>query len=143
RPFAHATITVAFSRAPPRSFVASLRDRSVAPTGGALAQCCRMNSRLVGCFAVVLAGCGAGVADLDGDPIAVDDETAIGVTADSLTSTLPIGSTLVTTDNLNLRSGPSTSDQILRVIPSGDRPVTVNRGAPVNGFYNVAWSGSI
>src|SRR5258708_9862358 len=37
----------------------------------------------------------------------------------ALSQSVPIGSTLVATGNLNLRSGPSTSSSVLHVIPKG------------------------
>src|SRR5690349_20685714 len=58
-----------------------------------------------------------------------------------LSTGVPIGTTLYTTSALNLRSGSSTSDSILHVIPQGDAVVTVNRTTPVNGFYNVKHGG--
>lgn len=64
-----------------------------------------------------------------------------GDIAADLSTGVPIGTTLHTTANLNLRSGPSTNDKILHVIPDGASVVTVNRTTPVNGFYNVKHSG--
>jgi hypothetical protein len=58
-----------------------------------------------------------------------------------LTGSVPIGSTLATTANLNLRTGPGTSYTVRLVIPSGAHVTTVNVTAPSNGFYNVSYNG--
>lgn len=50
----------------------------------------------------------------------------------------PATATLVATGDVNLRSGPSTSDTVLTVIPMGSQ-VTVQQPEPVNGFYNVTY----
>ncbi len=67
------------------------------------------------------------------------DET--GAISSELSNGVPIGTTLVTTANLNLRSGSSTSASILHVIPNGASVVTVNTATPVSGFYNVKHAG--
>lgn len=58
-----------------------------------------------------------------------------------LSTGVPIGTTLYATANLNLRSGPSTSNKIYHVIPSGAAVVTVNRSSPSNGWYNIKHGG--
>ena len=50
------------------------------------------------------------------------------------------GGDAVTTSDLNLRSGPSTGDSVLLVMPPG-AGVTVT-GGPVNGFYPVRYRGT-
>jgi hypothetical protein len=70
------------------------------------------------------------------------DETA-PFTTESLTSTLTIGTTLSTTDNLNFRTGPGTSHSIIEVIPVGTPVSTVNRTTPSNGFYNIWYAGKV
>lgn len=62
------------------------------------------------------------------------DETA--ALADELSGGVPNGTHLMTTAALNLRTGPSTSDSIILVIPNGAE-VTAVSGTPQNGFYNV------
>lgn len=54
---------------------------------------------------------------------------------------LPIGCAIRATTDVNLRAGPSTSDAILHVIPSGDT-ATVVASAPVAGFINVSHGGA-
>jgi uncharacterized protein YraI len=48
--------------------------------------------------------------------------------------------TMRVTEALNLRSGPSTADDVVRVLPAGVR-VTVT-GSPVNGFIPIRYDGS-
>lgn len=47
---------------------------------------------------------------------------------------------LKTTADLNLRGGPSTSDKVLLVIPSGGS--VVDRGQSTNGFHAVSYNGT-
>lgn len=68
------------------------------------------------------------------------DETGSG--ADELTGGHPVGSVLEATTNVNLRSGPSTSNTVLHVIPSGAK-VTLEQSAPQNGFYKVKHGGTV
>jgi hypothetical protein len=70
-----------------------------------------------------------------------DDET--GTISSELSVSVPIGSTLATTANLNLRSGPSTGYGVKLVIPSGARVTTVNRTTPSGGWYNIKYNGVI
>ena len=66
-------------------------------------------------------------------------------TSSSTTSSSSSGSaaatTMITTANVNLRSGPDTSDSILEVIPDGST-VTLLAGVEQNGFYNVQYQGT-
>ncbi|MEA2584843.1 MAG: hypothetical protein QOF33_2928 [Thermomicrobiales bacterium] len=50
------------------------------------------------------------------------------------------GGDATTTSDLNLRSGPSTADDVLRVMPPG-AAVTID-GEPENGFYPVTYQGT-
>lgn len=86
-------------------------------------------------FAVANAGCGPGSSE-DEDVSSADEE--VSVTENAITSNRPVGSTLVTTTGLNLRSGPGTSNRILVTMPAGAR-VTVLRSAPTNGWYNIKY----
>lgn len=65
------------------------------------------------------------------------DETMTGTSEQELSSSLTLGTTLVTTDYLNLRSGPSTSDSILEVLPPSTRVSVVYHTSPSGGFYNI------
>ena len=74
------------------------------------------------------------------DPGLPADGDAAGV-APAATDAGPAvaGSPAVTTDAVNLRAGPSTSDAVLLVMPAGAAVVTT--GAPQNGFYPVTYNG--
>jgi hypothetical protein len=63
-----------------------------------------------------------------------DDSTAAG---SALSGSLPIGTELVTTTNVNLRKGPGTSTPILRTLAKGTSVVTVNRTSPEGKFFDV------
>ncbi len=65
--------------------------------------------------------------------------TASSTTASSSSSGgVAAGATMVATADVNLRSGPSTSDSIVDVIPDGST-VTLLSGTEQNGFYNVQY----
>jgi len=84
---------------------------------------------VVAAVGLSLAACSAA----PGDSSNVDETAAL---ADELSGGVPNGTHLMTTANLNLRTGPSTSNAILAVIPSGAEVTTLS-GTPVNGFYQV------
>ena len=88
----------------------------------------------------ILAAAGCGGAHGDQGAITGSDESSA---TGGLSGSVPIESILATTGNLNLRSGPGTSNSILHVIPSGAQVVTVNVTDPQNGFYNVKHNGAI
>lgn len=97
---------------------------------------------------------GTETTDLDAGP--PDDAAApadTATTADSGTSGggdtsvaetggggLKVGCTMPTTADLNLRSGPSTADPVLHVIPNGDT-VTLLSATASGGFLNVSHGG--
>ena len=74
-------------------------------------------------------------------PPPIDDEQ--GSLAEELSTGVPIGSTLATTGALNLRSGAGTRFAILRVMPLGSHVTTLNRVAPLNGFFNISFNGIV
>jgi hypothetical protein len=69
-------------------------------------------------------------------------EPAIDEGTDPVTSSLPVGSVLQATANLNLRKGASSSYSVLEVIPKGDT-VTLLQSAPSNGYYKVDHDGTV
>lgn len=90
-------------------------------------------------------GCAAETANGGGNVIASDeivgaDDTGDGYAAESVLGSVAVGSTLKATTGVNLRKGPSTSDAILHVVPSG-ATVTAVASAPKNGFYQVKHNG--
>lgn len=68
------------------------------------------------------------------------DETA-GPTAEAISGSYAVGTALVTTDALNLRTGPGTTYAVIVVMPFGSR-VTLVQSSPQNGFYNVRYGTS-
>jgi len=79
--------------------------------------------------------------DDSGDIVATpEDANAVG--DDALSGTVAVGSTLIATTNVNLRSAASTSGKILHVVPEGDS-VTVVSGTPQSGFYKVNHGGTV
>jgi uncharacterized protein YraI len=67
-----------------------------------------------------------------------EDETA--TTSQGISGSIPVGSTLIATANVNLRKSASTSSSILHVVPEGSS-VTVVSASPSNGFYNIKHNG--
>ena len=78
----------------------------------------------------------------DSEVLVGENEDLATTTSQSLSGSLPIGSTLKTTSNLNLRTGASTSNSVRLVIPNGASVTTV-AAAPTNGFYNVKYNGTV
>lgn len=96
---------------------------------------------LVGSF-LALAGCApSGTADVDSGELVGADET-VSANEDPISGNIAVGSTLVSTAGVNLRSSPSTSASILHVVPSGST-VTLEVSAPSNGFYKVKHGGVV
>ncbi len=85
---------------------------------------------------------GSGCAADDAEPKAADDSMT-GTVDQELSASLTLGTTLVTTDYLNLRTGPGTGYSVIEVIPKGARVSTVNRTSPSNGFYNILVAGHV
>ena len=88
--------------------------------------------------AIVIAGCaaspdGGGLVGVDED---VDHEEA------GVSGSIPVGTELSATGNVNLRSGASKSHTILDVVPKGDT-VVVQSSTPQNGFYRIEHDGTI
>lgn len=88
--------------------------------------------------AMLALGCAVETPAIVGVDEEADDERA----AEALTGNVPVGSSLTTIADLNLRNSASTSAGVLRVIPEGST-VTVVEAAPSNGFYRVKHSGTI
>lgn len=88
--------------------------------------------------AAMVAGCGGNPSG-DGAIVGASQE----VTGGGLTGSVPIGSILRTTGNLNLRSGPGTSHPVLQVMPLGAQVTTVQTTDPTGGFYNVSHNGTV
>ena len=87
-----------------------------------------MLTRTLLCAVIFLAAC---------DAVAPDDVTSAN---DALTGDVPIGSTLKTTGNVNLRSGPDTTYAIEDVATKGSLVTTINTASPTGRFYNVSFA---
>ena len=79
-----------------------------------------------------LSACSA--AEVQDEALSSADEGAMS--ADSITSSYPVGTTLATTANLNLRTSGSTGAGVILVMPNGSHVTTVT-AAPQSGWYNV------
>ena len=85
---------------------------------------------LLGLLLFSLAACG-------GTPEQTDASADESSAADALSGSVPLGSELVTTANVNLRSAPGTSSPIVRVLPAGATVVTIASTAPTSRYYGV------
>jgi uncharacterized protein YraI len=101
---------------------------------------------LLASAAVFATACDGTIGDLEGDvgdgTELVGGDEDLASTTDALSGSIAVGTTLKTTANLNLRTGPGTGYGIRLVIPSGGSVTVVNSGAPSNGFYNVKYNGT-
>lgn len=86
-----------------------------------------------------LVGCAAEAGYETGE---VNDEVIAGASesGSAITTRYPAGTTARTTANLNLRSGASTDDDVIVVMPAGSR-VTLVDGSPDSGWYAVQFNG--
>lgn len=89
-----------------------------------------------------LSACTVASNDPDSEELTGAPEENVGKNNDAITGSLTVGSHLVATTGVNLRSGPSTSDKIYHVVPSGST-VTVEASHPQNGFYKVKHNGTV
>jgi hypothetical protein len=96
---------------------------------------------LLGSF-LALAGCAAdGSGDSDSGELVGADET-VSANEDPISGTLAVGTTLVSTTDVNLRASASTSAKVLHVVPTG-ASVILQASAPSNGFYKIKHGGVI
>lgn len=97
--------------------------------------------RFLALSTVMAMGCAgtAGTTETEGEVLVGADDLA--TISSELTGGVALGSTLRTTANLNLRTGPSTGYQVRLVIPQGATVTTVNQTAPSGSFYNVKYNG--
>lgn len=75
----------------------------------------------------------------EGEDVMSDD--GLDATADALTGRVAAGTTVYTTARVNFRTGPSTNNRVLRVIPRGGAVTLVSGRPEANGFYKVKDSG--
>lgn len=86
-------------------------------------------------LALCIVACGAAPTTSSSSEAAGGD-----VAAQSLTGSIAVGSIVETTAALNLRSGPSTGDDVVDVITKGARATIVD-ATPQGGFYHLSWNG--
>lgn len=104
-----------------------------------------ITQRWISLVAVVASLVSAGCAAIPDEPQSTelqgaDESTSAGEHA--VSDALPVGTTLRTTANVNLRSGASKSYGILHVIPDGST-VGVVASSPKNGYYKVKHGGTV
>ena len=87
------------------------------------------------------AACAPAGPDPDSERLEGADEDAAS-SDQGLSGSFPVGTVLVTTAGLNLRSGASTSSSVRHVVPEGAR-VIVQQSSPSNGFYKVKHNGTL
>ncbi|NUP04644.1 MAG: SH3 domain-containing protein [Polyangiaceae bacterium] len=104
----------------------------------------QFRSPIAAFFALIttlVVACAPGTNDPDNENLqGADETTATG--EDGLSGNIAVGTKLVSTANVNLRTGPSTSNSIKYTIPNGST-VVVQEAAPQNGFYKVKHNGTI
>jgi hypothetical protein len=89
-----------------------------------------------------LAPADAGAPEVDSTELVGAPEGATGTSEDAILGSVPVGTPLVATANLNLRNGSSTSATILTVIPYGGK-VLVREATPQHGFYKVTYGATV
>ena len=97
---------------------------------------------LLASMLVLTGACSApGEGDEDSEELVGADED-IAVAEEGVSGSIAVGTKLTATTNVNLRSGASTSNSILHVVPDG-ATVTVQQASPNNGFYKVKHDGTV
>lgn len=92
-------------------------------------------------FAISVSACAPPGTEPDSESLVGADETT-ATNDDALSGSIAVGTKLVSTTNVNLRTGPSTSKSILHVVPDGST-VTVESATPENGFYKIKHNGTV
>ncbi len=92
---------------------------------------------------LAIGACSSSAGNVDSEQLQSADEKTASSVSEELSAGVPVGSLLATTANLNLRTGASTRDRVLHVIPTGAHVTTVNRATPVSGWYNVKHNGVV
>jgi len=90
---------------------------------------------------MIVAGGACSPASPDGSLEGLDEST--DTASEGVSGTLAIGTTLETTGNLNLRTGPSTGYKVLRVMAKGTTATTVERTTPSGRYYKIDYQGTV
>jgi uncharacterized protein YraI len=104
-------------------------------------RCLSLAATVVAASLLSLSACSVPTNDPDSDELVGAPEENVGHDANAISGSVAVGSTLIATANVNLRTGPSTSNSILHVVPDG-ASVTVVEASPQNGFYKVKHAGT-
>lgn len=104
----------------------------------------RIAAALIAASTFALGGCAAegDAAESDFSSSSADEGSEVGATADELVNTGPTyaaGTRLRTVANLNLRSGASVNDNVVKVMPYGSE-VTVTQASGSNGWVKLSFS---
>lgn len=92
-------------------------------------------------LAVTMLGCAGTAGQTAADGELLEGAEEYGTLSSELSTGVPLGSTLKTTANLNLRTSASMNGTIRLVIPSGATVTTVNVTQPNGGWYNIKYNG--
>lgn len=90
---------------------------------------------------VAAMGCAGSAGDTAAEGDLLTGAEEFGTLSSELSAGVPLGSTLRTTANLNLRTSASMNAQVRLVIPSGATVTTVNVSQPSGGWYNIKYNG--
>lgn len=96
-------------------------------------------SCLLGVLVACSSACGGAEPRVEGMGSTVDEDATV---ASAISGDLAFGTRLVTTGDLNLRTGPGTSYAIRAVMPKGET-VRVVRTTPTSGWYNINYDGLV
>src|SRR5690242_14421250 len=90
--------------------------------------------------ALVAVGCGGGQSTVESIELkGVDEE--VGTSADAITACVTAKSTLQTTADLNLRTGPATTYGVIVTMPANSLVIEWGGGCPTSGWYKVYFGG--
>ncbi|MFO0618272.1 MAG: SH3 domain-containing protein [Polyangiaceae bacterium] len=92
-------------------------------------------------LALATTACAPPSVDPDTESLVGADEN-VETNDDALSGSIAVGTQLVSTTNVNLRTGPSTSKTILHVVPEGST-VTVESSTPSSGWYKIKHNGTV
>lgn len=100
----------------------------------------RLSLKWLAVLTFVAVGCGGGQTAVDSVELkGVDESTA--TSANALTACVTSKSTLQTTTDLNLRTGPATTYGIIVTMPANSRVIEWGGGCPTSGWYKVYFGG--
>jgi hypothetical protein len=90
----------------------------------------------------LLSGCAGSASAADGASSSAADDSSASALSSALATSIPVGSTLKTVANLNLRTGAGTDHSVILVIPDGSK-VTVESATSTRGWYYINYDGHL